>query len=53
MEAAKASSGIGLVSMQERIKLVDGDLSIESAPQRGTTIHARAPLTSISPAAHV
>ena len=50
-EAAKASSGIGLVSMQERIKLVAGDLSIASAPERGTTIHARAPLTPISSAA--
>ena len=37
---------------QERIKLVAGDLSIASAPHRGTTIHARAPLTSISHAAH-
>ena len=40
----KASPGIGLVSMQERCKLVGGELSIESAPPRGTTIHGRVPL---------
>jgi PAS domain S-box-containing protein len=44
VNAAKASGGIGLVSMDERSKLVGGDLSIESAPQRGTTIRARVPL---------
>jgi PAS domain S-box-containing protein len=36
--------GIGLVSMQERLKLVDGQLFIDSKPERGTTIHARVPL---------
>ena len=33
--------GLGLTSMRERLKLVDGQLSIESTPQRGTTIQAR------------
>ncbi len=36
--------GLGLTSMQERLKLVDGKLSIDSKPQRGTTIQARVPL---------
>jgi signal transduction histidine kinase len=45
-ETAKKSRGLGLVSMQERLKLVKGTLTIESQPERGTTIHARAPLTS-------
>jgi PAS domain S-box-containing protein len=40
--------GIGLTSMQERLKLVDGVLSIESRPGRGTTIRARAPLSPAS-----
>jgi signal transduction histidine kinase len=44
VETSKRSPGIGLVSMQERITLVGGELSIESAPQRGTTIHARVPM---------
>jgi signal transduction histidine kinase len=38
------SRGIGLTSMRERLKLVDGELSIESRLQIGTTIHARVPL---------
>jgi len=38
--------GLGLISMQERVKLVGGHLSIESKPQQGTTIHARAPSTA-------
>jgi signal transduction histidine kinase len=31
--------------MQERLKLVDGQLSIGSKPQSGTTIQARVPLS--------
>jgi PAS domain S-box-containing protein len=36
--------GIGLISMRERLRLVDGELSIRSAPGRGTTVLARVPL---------
>jgi PAS domain S-box-containing protein len=50
VEAAKASRGIGLVSMQERLKLVAGDLAIDSAPRLGTTVHACIPRPSSSPA---
>jgi len=32
--------------MPERLKLVGGELSIESRLQHGTTIHARVPLSS-------
>jgi PAS domain S-box-containing protein len=45
-EAAKTSRGLGLISMEERLKLLKGTLSIESQSQRGTTIHARVPLRS-------
>ena len=45
-EAAKESRGLGLISMQERVKLVNGTLSIESQPTRGTTICARVPLST-------
>jgi PAS domain S-box-containing protein len=45
-EAAKTSRGLGLISMEERLKLVKGTLSIESQLKRGTTIHARVPLGS-------
>ena len=43
LEAAQRGSGLGLTSMQERLKLVGGQLSIESKPQQGTTIHAHVP----------
>jgi signal transduction histidine kinase len=45
-EEAKISRGLGLVSVEERLKLLKGTLSIESQPKRGTTIHACAPLSS-------
>ncbi len=45
-ELAKQSGGIGLISMQERLKLLKGTLSIESQPKRGTRVHARVPLAS-------
>jgi signal transduction histidine kinase len=44
VEAAKRGRGIGLISMEERVKLVDGELSIESAPGRGAVIQAGVPL---------
>ena len=47
-EGAKTSRGLGLISMEERVKLVKGTLSIDSQPKRGTTIHARVPLGSDS-----
>ena len=43
-QEATRRRGLGLMSMKERLKLVDGVLSIRSEPERGTTIHARLPL---------
>src|SRR5271163_3293324 len=37
--------GLGLTGMKERLKLVNGDLSIDSNRQAGATIHARVPLS--------
>jgi PAS domain S-box-containing protein len=48
-EAATTGRGIGLISMEERIKLVNGDLSIDSSPGRGTTIHAYCALRGGTP----
>ena len=45
-EAAKESQGLGLVSMEERLKFLNGTFSIESQPNRGTKIHACVPLSS-------
>jgi PAS domain S-box-containing protein len=39
--AARIGRGIGLLSMEERIKIFDGYLWIESEPDQGTTIHVR------------
>jgi signal transduction histidine kinase len=44
VQKARESSGLGLVSMEERVKLVAGELAIASTPQHGTTVHARVPL---------
>ena len=46
LEAARNSRGLGLTSMEERLKLVGGKFSIESRPMSGTTIHARVPFSS-------
>jgi signal transduction histidine kinase len=40
IEAARKGRGLGLISMEERLKLVNGTFSVESQPQGGTTIHA-------------
>jgi PAS domain S-box-containing protein len=45
---AITGQGLGLTSMKERLKLVDGQLSIDSKPGQGTTIHARAPLSPVT-----
>jgi PAS domain S-box-containing protein len=36
--------GLGLISIKERLKVVHGELLIDSQIRRGTTIHARVPL---------
>ena len=40
--------GLGLISMRERMQLVRGEISINSQPGSGTTIHARVPFSSSS-----
>jgi signal transduction histidine kinase len=44
IQATKQSPGIGLMSMEERLKLVNGELLVESQSRGGTKIHARVPL---------
>ncbi|PWT89807.1 MAG: PAS domain S-box protein, partial [Blastocatellia bacterium] len=43
VEAALRSKGLGLTSMRERIRLVNGTIAIDSKPMRGTTIRVRVP----------
>jgi len=40
-EVVSRGSGPGLISTKQRLRLVDGQLSVESHPQRGTTVIAR------------
>jgi len=46
IEAAKRGRGLGLTSMQERVRLVNGTIAIDSEPMVGTTVHVRVPLDS-------
>ncbi|MGH9254600.1 MAG: ATP-binding protein [Vicinamibacterales bacterium] len=43
-EQAGGHGGLGLVNMRERMRLVNGTLSVTSQPGRGTTIRASVPL---------
>jgi PAS domain S-box-containing protein len=42
--------GLGLISMRERLRLVKGEISIESRPSAGTRIQVRVPLPETNPA---
>ena len=44
--SVKGSEGLGLVSMQERVHLVRGEIAIDSQPARGTRINVRVLLPS-------
>ena len=48
-EKAINGHGLGLTSMRERLKLVDGRFFIDSKPGHGTTIRARVALSSNTP----
>jgi signal transduction histidine kinase len=43
LASAKEKAGLGLASMTERTRLIDGDLSIESRPGKGTVINLQIP----------
>jgi len=46
-QASAVGSGLGLISMRERVHLVNGTISIESLPQWGTAIRARVPVPAM------
>ena len=46
LRAAQQGRGLGLTSMQERVRLVNGTIAIESMPHAGTTIRVRVPIPS-------
>jgi signal transduction histidine kinase len=39
----QSSTGFGILGMRERVALLDGVLSIESAPEKGTTVRGSLP----------
>ncbi|PYI87331.1 MAG: histidine kinase, partial [Verrucomicrobia bacterium] len=42
--SGKGKKRLGLLGMQERVRLVDGHLTIQSEPGRGTTVMVEIPL---------
>jgi len=40
--------GLGLISLRERVSLLNGSLEIQSAPGQGTTVRSSLPLTSFA-----
>lgn len=42
----KDKSGLGLMGMQERLRLVNGELAVQSVPGKGTTIRASIPFNT-------
>lgn len=44
LEEVMKGAGLGISSMRERLKIVNGELSIDSRVNGGTVIHARVPL---------
>jgi signal transduction histidine kinase len=46
VDAFRRGGGLGLVSIEERLRLLQGSCEIHSSPQKGTTLVARVPLTN-------
>lgn len=46
VESAMRGKGLGLTSMRERVRLVNGNITIQSSHMQGTTIQVRVPLVS-------
>jgi signal transduction histidine kinase len=44
VETFKQGGGLGLISIEERLRLLGGDCDLSSAPERGTRLVARVPL---------
>jgi signal transduction histidine kinase len=46
VETARHGGGLGLISIEERLRLLQGTCEIRSTPQTGTTLVARVPLSN-------
>jgi two-component system sensor histidine kinase DegS len=47
-KTAFASNGLGLLSIRERVRMMSGELEIESTPDLGTKIHVCVPMNGYS-----
>lgn len=47
LDEARAKGGLGLISMEERVRLVNGKLTVQSQPGKGTTVIAVVPLKNV------
>ena len=41
---ARKLGGLGLMSLDERVRLINGNIAIESGPEQGTKVRVRVPL---------
>jgi len=48
VERMLAGHGLGLISMRERVRFVNGEISIQSRPNRATTIEVHVPLPAVT-----
>jgi signal transduction histidine kinase len=46
VDAFRKGGGLGLVSIEERLRLLQGSCEIHSSPEKGTTLVARVPLSN-------
>jgi signal transduction histidine kinase len=53
VSSARSREGLGLISMEERLRLVGGEILIHSRPGRGTMIDVQIPLAQQTPAQEV
>src|SRR5262249_32312021 len=47
-DSAKQNSGLGLISMQERLRLIGGELWIQAAPSFGTHLYVEVPIRVVT-----
>ena len=45
VDAALQGKGLGLISMRERVRMVNGKLTVKSEPRNGTIVTALVPLS--------
>jgi signal transduction histidine kinase len=50
LDQSRATGGLGLVSMKERIRLVNGTFECRSEPHRGTIVKVAIPFTNTNKA---